>query len=1282
MPVNASYPSPWIGHSQWRTLISLEGEVISRITDGDNANSGISLDAAWPDCQTGRVFHIYPIPRLEASVFFLAGRSFLINSPKGAFESLSALTPGPPSTIILLSWEDRYIDGLLEYCWAYSKLPQARKLEIYTSEWGWDAIKNRAWNQLISGERHQNSAPACQLFLNAIETAGQPAEKGAPIEILPHLFKKNSHYRLFPQIEWWLNYSLAPSPCLQAKFRLFDSYLTITHHNPYPSDFYQDQVLGRIVQRYPSAMRELQRVIGRRLADLIHFKAYEKPEGSSKFNLHPSFYTYNLFSKTLAYSSTQMEPAEKSPVSASILPKQLENNEFDLKTVAEDWKMPPGIPHLRSATAWSWRELEAWSVRQNTGRPAQSHRASRIFLAISCGGFSVISSGQITPITRVSIGRMNLSLLGFKLFEFFKDQNSPNPVFQKKLILLVSPWTEANVRREVAHLLWEFRNEFENVLQPEDILYLRQTVVPRCTSENGQLKYYEEGGFQFNPSGHFDFLRTLMDENEEVGRFFEPPGSVARKQAAPALIYHTTYKNLGRNIDEKVQLLADYINRDAAPAFLFELARHDSGKGIGSYWVKDSQAPEKKEWLSKPIYHKKNGFEYSPGRGEDDDPDNLFIEKPEASAYLLMSTASFLVNLDKLRQSKAKLQRLHFFSSYQLPLHSAAEASSASAAEHILRETLQFERDIDQITEQIPCAGVEVEADEQGVTRRFVPIKKEKDLYQNKIEVLEKIWAGERKKDTAFKKALPRHIPYLLEPDEKHDAWGGYRIRNAKELPSIDEKVSETWEASLHHKGVSGIKFDALNSVSLSTFLEDQDLDVMFKLLDCNSWLSIQLHPSEQACRAITRHWANIEKEFAAANWGPQEVKKIAGALNDREDNFGKEELFYIADNRNYTAGQPVNEANLILGLHQEKLEKLAFLSESEWVGYRQLFRKAVAPDDEELARLKEKTRRSAYGKLDTFVHHPSAVLSREYERRFSRLIGEKLPFILRLREEIEPTCLRSLGGILFILSLQALKESLQALKAETLKMAFSRSEWPLFGFFYKICPKPGSLLQVKPGVLHALGKGLFAVEASNRSNNTFRIFDHGRELSPSPRPLHYLLAAVSLSEESFVGRKNEGRYVFPYQDFAGTDNIRIKVFSAGELRKARTVTFPEEEGLLVLCTKGLLRITTAYKHLGTNIPNSTILDLKAAYTAYVPPADGQFERVVTVGASAFTEAECVVVCARALRRGRQPVDALGHTCARAAAERPQDACREFVQEYLDREKERNRLEEILGFYA
>ncbi|MCO6489294.1 MAG: hypothetical protein J5I98_12795 [Phaeodactylibacter sp.] len=1283
MSANAPYPNPWIGHSQWRTLISLEGEVISGLVGSAvHSRSGGALDSRWPSGQADRVFHIYPLAGLGASVFFLAGHSFLINTPQGAFQALN--TPGRmlPSSIILLSWEDQYIDGLLEYCYAYAHSGQGKKLEIYTSEWGWDTIKNRVWHQLVSDHVPENRARLCRFFLRAIEPEEPNAETATRFHATHHIFKKNVHHRLYPQIEWWLNYSLAPSPCLQAKFRLFDSYLTVTHHEPYPSGAYQDQILGRIIQRYPSATVELQRVIGRRLASLIHFKDWEEPEGGAKFNLHPSYYTYNLFAKTLQPGNGRKKPAPKSLAPADILPRQLAYNEFDLKAAAKNWKAEPKGAHLRSATAWNWQELEAFVSKAKADRATGVSGPARIFLAISCGGFSAVSSGQITPATRVSIGKMNLSLLGFKLFEFFKDLNSPNPVFRKKLIILVSPWTEAAVRREVSHLLWAFRNEFKTVLQPEDILYLRQTAVPRCVEENGHIRYYEEDGFQFNPSGHFDFLRSLMEENQAVDCFLGYPEEKTGEPPGPALIYHTTFKNLGRNIDEKVGLLAEYMGSRHAPAFLFELARHSLDKGVGSYWVKDSRAPEKKEWLAKPVYHKKDGFDYRSGPPEEGRSEKLFIEKPGASSYLLMSTASFLVNLDKLRRSKAKLRRLDFFSSRQLPLRSASEISGDAAAEDILRETLQFERDIDQITEQIPCAGVEVETDEQGVTPRFVPIKKEKDLYQDKIEVLEKIWAGEYKEDAAFKRALPRHIPYLLEPDEKHDTWGGYRIRSAKELPSIDEKVSETWEASLHHKGVSGIKFDALNSVPLSAFLDDNGLDVMFKLLDCNSWLSVQLHPGDKTCKALTRHLSGIEEEFAAANWPPDRLKNRIAALNSREDNYGKEELFYIADNRNYLAGHQKNEPNLILGFHKEKLEALAFLSGSEWASYRKLFRKAIGPNDARFQELRHKIENSAFGKLDTFVEDPPAALYREYEQRFSRLISEHLPLALRLREEAEATSVQSLGGILFIFSLQALKESLQSLKTEGLKMAFSRSEWPLFDFFYRTCPQPGSLLQVKPGMLHALGKGLFAVEASNRSNNTFRIFDHGRELSPSPRPLHYLLAAVSLSGDSFVDKKNEDRYLIPCQDFGRTDNIRLKVLPSDELRKPRAVTFPEHEGLLVLCTKGLLRITTAYKHLETNIPNSTILDLKAAYTAYIPPADGQFERTVTVGASAYTEAECVMVSAKTCREGPFSPGIPRPTCAEPAGKGLEDACREYIREFLDREKERIRLEETLGFYA
>ena len=146
MPENAAYPNPWIGHSQWRTLISLEGEVISGLGGAARRVGESAIEASWPAGQADRVFHIYPLPGLEAGVFFLAGHSFLINTPGGIFQALNAPGRTLPSSIILLSWEDRYIDGLMEYCYAYAHSGQGKKLEIYTSEWGWDTIKNRVWS--------------------------------------------------------------------------------------------------------------------------------------------------------------------------------------------------------------------------------------------------------------------------------------------------------------------------------------------------------------------------------------------------------------------------------------------------------------------------------------------------------------------------------------------------------------------------------------------------------------------------------------------------------------------------------------------------------------------------------------------------------------------------------------------------------------------------------------------------------------------------------------------------------------------------------------------------------------------------------------------------------------------------------------------------------------------------------------------------------------------------------------------------------------------------------
>lgn len=1248
MPANALYPDPWIGHSQWRTLVSLESEIIAGIGKDSNDQNNNMLVSDWPSRDAEQVFRVCPVSELESAVFFLAGQSFLINAPKGVFEALHSSGKTLPPRVIVLSWEDQYIDGLIEYCYAYSKTSEAQKLEIYISEWGWDSVKNRAWNQLISEKQPHIQSYPYEFFLAAIESAGANSKKlETEGKIVPKVFKKYEHYRLFPQVEWRLSYSLAPTPCLQVQFRLFDSYLTITHRKPYPSEYYQEQILARIIQRYPSAVNDLRRVINLRLGDLIHAKDWEKPKGGAQFNLYHSFYTYNLLSKVLGNINAQGVEAQESLQVETILPEQLKNNEFQLETNWNECFKTLDRSHLTAAKALSWQTLERGVKNAERKRAAV---APRVFLAISCGGLSSVSGGQITPLTRVSINKMNLSLLGFKIYDFLKDQNSPEPIFQKKLILLVSPWTETNVRREISRLLWEFRTEFETISNPEDVLYLRQTMVPRCIREKNGIKYYKQDSFQFNPSGHYDFIKLLMDQNSVLDSFLEPSEEEDKKSSKPTLIYHTIYKNLGRNLNEKVRLLANYMETDASPTLLFELVKYNSEKGEGSYWVRSKRTTENKfkKHLIKPVYEGKQGLVFAE-KGKAAIPSSrLFIEKTADQPHLLMSTASFIMDVGRLRTSEARFKKPPFYARPKLPLRLTLTAGDPPGTENVLQETLQFERDIDQVTEQMHCEGVEIETDEHGIEGRFIPIKQEKDLYQNKIKVLEKIWEGEGKEDEEFKKALPRHIPFLLEPDEKNDTWGGYRIRNAKELPAIDEKVSETWEASLHHKGVSGIKFDALHSVPLNTFLEDADLDVMFKLLDCNSWLSIQLHPDNKTCRSLRRHLKDIEREFTAVDWTPDDIDKIRKALSKREDDNGKEEMFYIVDNRNHLADRIENEPNLILGFHKNKLEKLRLFSESEWAHYKTLFQRAVSLNDHLFkAFKKDKIEKSAFWNLETFIKKPGDVLSEKYKECFSQLIDKHLPFILRFRQETTGTSLLSLRGVLFIFSMQAVKESLKTLKPAELRTAFSRSELPLFDFFYKICPKPGSILQIKPGMIHALGKGLFAVEASNRSNNTFRIFDHGRELSPTPRPLHYLLAAAGLSSDSFISKNNESLYVFPHEDFTSRDNIRLEVFNSGKLRRPQTMLFPREEALLLLCTKGVSRIKTIYRHIEKGVSNKTVLDLKEAYTVYIPATDDQFERTITVESNAYEEAECVVVSAQTQGNDFQSIDDSGQKPAK-----------------------------------
>jgi hypothetical protein len=64
--------------------------------------------------------------------------------------------------------------------------------------------------------------------------------------------------------------------------------------------------------------------------------------------------------------------------------------------------------------------------------------------------------------------------------------------------------------------------------------------------------------------------------------------------------------------------------------------------------------------------------------------------------------------------------------------------------------------------------------------------------------------------------------------------------------------------------------------------------------------------------------------------------------------------------------------------------------------------------------------------------------------------------------------------------------------------------------------------------VVHAWqGGGTLAIELSDRSDNTFRIFDYGRELDPfKRRRMHHLEAMYSLVPETILSPGDEQRYI------------------------------------------------------------------------------------------------------------------------------------------------------------
>ena len=163
----------------------------------------------------------------------------------------------------------------------------------------------------------------------------------------------------------------------------------------------------------------------------------------------------------------------------------------------------------------------------------------------------------------------------------------------------------------------------------------------------------------------------------------------------------------------------------------------------------------------------------------------------------------------------------------------------------------------------------------------------------------------------------------------------------------------------------------------------------------------------------------------------------------------------------------------------------------------------------------------------------------------------------------------------MLILAIQAFRESIDALKSAghnvdgVIDQAFKSRQSPLLDFFHRLNSlKPGSVVRVPPGMIHAAGPGMYLVEASHDSDNTFRVFDYGREFDPlQGRDTHYTLAAAVLSDESIVDEGVELRHVRHQWSPDLSGNIDLKVFTAQELAQEKRIEIPVKSGHAVLCT-------------------------------------------------------------------------------------------------------------------
>ncbi len=385
--------------------------------------------------------------------------------------------------------------------------------------------------------------------------------------------------------------------------------------------------------------------------------------------------------------------------------------------------------------------------------------------------------------------------------------------------------------------------------------------------------------------------------------------------------------------------------------------------------------------------------------------------------------------------------------------------------------------DLDSITWDNNSNFIEVV--KSKVIEPYIGFRKESDL---STDMLNRVFSTHEpllvdtihdiRKKTPLKNITP-HI-YLLDSVQNYAPWGGYEISYRKGEAYENRVISESWEGSFYSGGMNRIKARSYYNVSPYDILDcskESQPNIMTKFLDVQKWLSIQVHPYGGFAEIISR----------------VDTKSQMKTIFERyKDDAGKLERFVVLrkrDIRDDDGGFYFGVKSDFAHLCGEGLDKIE--SFDEIVKKINTEQKKIIPD-----------------------------VSDESKQYFKDVVLKNLRKIYDLRKDEEKGVSLKIQSLMLIIGL-----------IETLRRTGYYSDINKRDFrdhlFYRIPLgdlNSGDVINVPPGMIHAAGPGLLLLEASQDSDNTFRILDTDRERPNSARETHYALAALSVSDENFGG--------------------------------------------------------------------------------------------------------------------------------------------------------------------